>query len=132
MNQFRFIHISQDVFDFVAGVANDAARFIGTVIDQATGDVRAAFVENGNDRAALEFAADAGGTDGKQALAFLAQGAHRPGIQRDSAAHLQMVGEPEVGRVVAREIVAVRQGEGFKRRHSEELDTHIFEIPYRP
>jgi hypothetical protein len=45
---------------------------------------------------------------------------------------LQIIGQPEVGRVVAREIVAVRQGEGFKRRHSEELDTHIFEIPYRP
>jgi len=36
-------------------------------------------------------------------------------------------------RVFAREMfLGGREGEGFSWRHSEELDTHIFEIPYRP
>ena len=49
MYQLTFVDVTQDVLDLAAGVAGDAAGFVGVVVDQAARDVVAAFVQNGDD-----------------------------------------------------------------------------------
>ncbi len=94
MYQFRFVHVTQCGSDFGAGLAHDAAGFVGAVVDQATCDVAPALVDAADHLAALELAADFSHANRQQAFALSDQGLHRARIEHQSASDLQVVGQP--------------------------------------
>src|SRR6266404_4763599 len=70
VDQLRFVDVAQDSFDFRRGLAQDALRLCGAVIDQPARDFPSVGVAAADHFAALEqtFASD--DTDRQQALAL--------------------------------------------------------------
>ena len=93
VDQFGFFDVAENLFDFAAGVAGDAAGFVAGVVGQSACQFVAGFVAAANGCTAPEFTFDADHTDRQQAGAAL-QGVRSTGIQHQRTRELQVVGQP--------------------------------------
>src|SRR5690606_682374 len=100
MHEFGVGQHAEYLGDAAAGLAHDAARIAGGVVDEATAPFHALLVDAGADVAALEVALDGNDTYGQQAFMPLYEGAHGAGVQRDAAAQAQLIDQPALARRV--------------------------------
>ena len=98
MDQFRFVHITQNGFDFLTGMAQDLLRFLRAVINQTAGNFTALPIQAGHYFATFEIAGNRSHADRQQAFSFLAQCIDRAIVKRKFAADLEVVGEPLLAR----------------------------------
>src|SRR5690349_10467290 len=94
MNELRLVDVTEPSFDLVTGRAQDFARFQCVVVDETASDLAALAIQTAYNFAAIELTGHVVHADRQQTLAVLPQSAHCTGVQRDSPAHLQVIGKP--------------------------------------
>ena len=95
VNDDGLFNVTENVLDFMTGMAGNPARLSTVVIDHATGNFNTIRAETGDDLAALKFAAHLGHPDRQQAFSRVerSDGAR---IKNEGTAQLQMIGKPKL------------------------------------
>ena len=94
MNQFRLIHITEQLLDGIRALADDFLRFRRTVIGQTTRYLGTIRRQAHHHLATPETALHAAHAHRQQALAALAQRLDRSFIELQRTTRLQMAGQP--------------------------------------
>src|ERR1700674_28730 len=94
MNYLRFSDIAENRLDFRRWPANDLARLLATVVDQAARNFISGRIKATHHLAPLELPLGCRNADRQQALAITRQSLHGPTIKCETGTHLQVIGEP--------------------------------------
>src|SRR5687768_7992533 len=98
MYQLELVDVAEPRLDLARRRAQDAARLGRAVVDQAARNLAAPVIDAAYGLAALELPPHVRHADRQQTLALSGERLHRTGVERQGAAHLQVVGQPLLAR----------------------------------